>query len=481
MIKRILQKYKSMPSQAKVVFWFTFVGFLQKGVSVITAPIFTRILSTEQYGMFSVYTAWSDVLVIIATLYLHMAVINNAFMKSGKTKEHVVSAFQGLSFLTTMIILGIYLLFRQKVDILIGLPSPVVLGMFISFVFAPPYYYWTIYERYQYDYKKMIVVTAGITVLTPLAGLAAIFLSNQDYWGEARIFGKIAVLCGTGLVFALINWKKDHTFFDKDLWKYALCFNIPLIPHFLSETILNQSDRIMINGYCGQSEAGIYSVAYSAASLVLIFSSAVNTAMVPWQYEKLRDRQYKQMAHILYFVLMGLGLLSAGMIMFAPEVIRILAGTKYSDAVGLIPTLAASVFFNYLYQTLARVEMYYDKRIYTVIGTFAAAVVNIVLNMIFIPLVGYQAAGYTTLAAHILLCVLHYFFYRRVCKMCVDGKIYSASILLGISVAVLIIAFAMMILYQYTVLRICILAGVFVLVFIFRKRLMSIVDLVIKH
>ena len=472
---KISEKYKSMPVTAKVVFWFTIANFLQRGISIITTPIFTRILSTEQYGMFSVYTAWSDILVIIVTLNLHMSVMNNAFMKTNTTKERVVSSFQGLSCITSLSFLFVYLIFNNQINNLMGLPFSVVFAMFISFIFISPYNYWLIYKRYQYDYKKMAFVTVLVSLLIPVCGLIAVFFADS-HQGEARILGKIFVVSAVGLFFMIVNWKKDHTFFDKDLWKYALVFNLPLIPHFLSETFLNQSDRIMINTFCGTSYSGIYSIAYTVASLMSIFASAVNTAMVPWQYEHLRDKKYNQLAKPVYYILIGLGLVSALMIILAPEIILVLAGEKYGLAVSLIPTLATSVFFNYLYQTLARVEMYYGKRIYTVIGTFSAAFVNVVLNYFLIPKFGFIVAGYTTLISHILLCIMHYYYYRKVCISYIQGeKIYSPYILLAISIAVLLVALVMTILYNYFILRIAIFVMCIIIGILFRKKIVNLI------
>lgn len=89
MFRKFLLKYRKMNIQLKVVFWFTFVGFLQRGISLLTTPIFTRVLTTDEYGLFSVFTAWSSILAIVITLNLHMGVINNAFTKMGNVTNHV--------------------------------------------------------------------------------------------------------------------------------------------------------------------------------------------------------------------------------------------------------------------------------------------------------------------------------------------------------------------------------------------------------
>lgn len=478
MIGKLLDKYKSMSKQMKVVFWFTFVGFLQRGISVITTPIFTRVLSTDDYGLFSVFNAYYTVIIIVVTLYLHMGVINNAFVKNSASNEKIVSAFQSLSLLSSSIWLVLAVVFRKQLATLMDLPEIVVVFMFIGFVFYEPYNIWIIYKRYQFDYVRPVIMSVVVSILTPLISVVAIMVTPGNQ-GVARIISYVCInTVMPGLIMYISNYKKDHTFYDKELWKYALTFNVPLLIHYLSETLLNQTDRIMINAYLGTSEAGIYSVAYSAASLFTIFSSALNTAFVPWTYQKLKEKEYRAIERMGYIVLIFLAVILSVMIMFAPEIIYVLAGSKYTGAVYLIPTLSASVFFGYMYQLFSRVELYFEKKSYTVISTVTAAVVNIILNALWIPKFGFTAAGYSTLISHILFCVMHYFFFRKVSRECMESdKIYDFKKLVAISLAVLIIAFVMTFLYDYLILRLVIVAVIFVVLFAMRKKIVSIINM----
>lgn len=481
MFQRLISKYHGMSRQLKVVFWFTFVGFLQRGISIITTPIFTRVLSTEDYGLFSVFNAYYTVLVIVATLYLHMGVINNAFVKNPVSNERVVSAFQSLALVSSSLAFVFALIFRNQLSELMGLPVIVVMVMFFAFMFVEPYHTWVIYKRYQFDYVKPVVAAILISVLTPLVSVIAI-LTTKENQGIARIIAYSATnIILPGCFFYAVNYKKDHTFFDKGLWKYALTFNIPLLAHYLSETLLNQTDRIMINAFCGSSEAGIYSVAYSAASLFTILSAALNTAFVPWTYQKLRDKDYKSIERIGYIVLLLLAGVLAVMIMFAPEIVYVLAGSKYTGAVYLIPTLSASVFFGYMYQLFSRVELYYEKKSYTVISTVTAALLNIVLNAWCIPAFGYTAAGYSTLISHILFCVMHYYFLRKVSRECINAvKIYDSKKLLVISLGVLAIAAVMTLLYDKLILRLLIVLCMLLAAFLLRNKLVAVVKVLYK-
>ncbi len=479
MVQKLLTKYHSMNKQLKVVFWFTFVGFLQRGISIITTPIFTRVLSTEDYGLFSVFNAYYMVLVIVATLYLHMGVINNAFVKKSESNERIISAFQSLSLVVSSIFFIFAVIFREQLASLMGLPVIAVVVMFLAFMFSEPYHTWVIYKRYQFDYVRPVIASVSISILTPLISVIAVLMTEGNQ-GIARIVSYAFVnVTIPGLFFYIVNYRKSHTFFDKGLWKYALSFNIPLIAHYLSETLLNQTDRIMINAYLGSSEAGVYSVAYSAASLFTIFSSALNTAFVPWTYQKLRDKEYRSIEKVGYIVLLFLAGVLSVMIMFAPEIVYILAGSKYTGAIYLIPTLSASVFFGYMYQLFSRVELYYEKKSYTVISTISAALVNIVLNALWIPSYGYTAAGYSTLISHILFCVMHYFFFRKVSRECMDSeKIYDFKKLFAISVIVLLIAAIMTLLYNHLILRLVIVLGIIVIMLAKRDKIIETIKMI---
>ena len=90
-------------------------------------------------------------------------------------------------------------------------------------------------------------------------------------------------------------------------WKYALNYNLPLVPHYLSQTVLNQSDRIMINSIVGSSAAGIYSLAYSASVILTIVNQSVLNSYNPWMYKKIRDKEYDSIGEVSVMLLSLIG------------------------------------------------------------------------------------------------------------------------------------------------------------------------------
>ena len=57
----VINKYKNSSIQVKAALWFTACSILQKGISFVVVPIFTRVLSTKEYGTYSLYLSWLQI------------------------------------------------------------------------------------------------------------------------------------------------------------------------------------------------------------------------------------------------------------------------------------------------------------------------------------------------------------------------------------------------------------------------------------
>jgi len=87
LIKKLWAKYENMHAGARAAIWFAFSNVIQKGIALLTTPIFTRLLTTEQYGEYTLYQSWYQVISIIATLNLYYSVFNNGMTKYPKDRD----------------------------------------------------------------------------------------------------------------------------------------------------------------------------------------------------------------------------------------------------------------------------------------------------------------------------------------------------------------------------------------------------------
>lgn len=467
MLDKLLSKYKNMSMPAKAAIWFAVCNILQKGISVITVPIFTRLLSTEEYGIYSLYLSWLNILTVFTSLNLYYGVFNNAMLKYEDDRDRYTSSMQGLVVISTAIVFGIYLIAKDGVNQLSGLSTICFILMFIELLITPSLQFWSARQRFDYKYKKLVVLTLAKSILNPLLGIIAVVASNGG--ALSRIVATVAVelsFCG---VLAVYQFRKGKCFYSRQYWSYALKFNIPLLPHYLSGTILNQADRVMIQSLVGTTEVAIYSVAYNVGMLMQLFTNAINSSFTPWFYVGMQKGRYKKIRTVSNVLLLVMASLVILLMFFAPEVIMIFAPEQYYEAIYVIPPVSASVFFVYLYSLFSNLEFYYEKTIFIMIGSVSAALLNVLLNAIFISKFGYVAAGYTTLVSYCLYSLAHHVFCTMISKKYLGGKtVYDLKMVLIMSVVVIAAAILFNFLYDFFILRY--LMAAVLLVVLFMKR-----------
>ena len=82
-----MNKYRGMPVQAKASLWYTACNFIQHGIAFLVVPIYTRILSTDEYGDWSVFQSWAGILIIFASLNLYCGVYTKTLVDMPDKKE----------------------------------------------------------------------------------------------------------------------------------------------------------------------------------------------------------------------------------------------------------------------------------------------------------------------------------------------------------------------------------------------------------
>ena len=164
------------------------------------------------------------------------------------------------------------------------------------------------------------------------------------------------------------------------------------------------------------------------------------------------------------------------LILLAPEAVRIFAPQEYYEAIWVIPPVAMSVYFMYAYDLFAKFAFYYEKTKVIMTASVLGALLNVVLNYIFIKRFGYIAAGYTTLVCFMVYSIAHYVFMRKVCRDCCDGKYpYETRKIVLITIPFLAAGFIFMATYNYPVIRYGLVGTAMVVAIIMRKRIVGIV------
>lgn len=471
------KKYRSMSSPVKAAFWFTICNFMQRGISMITTPIFTRLLPTEEYGLYSTYLSWETVLLMVVSLSLYKAIMN-LYVKY-EDQEKVLSAVCGLELCLCSVWLVIGIIFKEKIGKILGIPQNLVICLFVYFIFQSVFLCWSLYKRYVYDYKSLVITTLLSTTGSAILGVCSVVFIEATAEARAISATLVVALIGSGLYISI--FKKTKVFYDKKIWMFSLGFCIPLMPHYLSEFILQSSDKIMINYLCGTRDVALYSVAYSVGSLINLVTNAINSTFAPYQYQKIKSGEYKLLSKRANEVLLLVGIMLMGIMLFSKEIVLIFGGKRYSESVDVIVPICIGIFFNYTFQLFARVQEYYERKLTVVIPSILCAALNLILNYIFINLYGYQAAAYTTFFCYAVFCCIHYLFYKKVCREILNNQdLYDIKGILFISIGIILGGLIVMVINKIPWLKYTMITGIVILMVYKKNQIIAVVREVLK-
>ncbi len=481
MITRLLKikkRYVLLSQAIKATVWFTFCNFLLQGISFITVPIFSRLLTTEEYGQLSLYVTYQQFLLILSTFEYSSGTYQRGLIKHKDDISFFTRAIQLLSSINVLVVFVICLVVYKPLTSVLEMPFSMFVILFTFFMVQPAYQAWMNKKRFDYSYKPAVVLTLIYSLLSTVVALIVVWkVENSAY---AKMMATLIVQIVICMPFYIKNINIAPLLSDRKktvgYFKEALYLQIPLVLHSLSYLILGQSDRFMIGQMTNKSDVAIYSVAYSIAMVVTIFQQSVNLVLRPWRYKILEEERYSELKRNTNMLLLLFGIVVLLFILVAPDVIFLLFEPVYFEAIWIIPIVSLSVFFILLYSIFTDVETYLGKTIYIAIVSISCAVLNIVLNYFGIKTFGYMACAYTTLLCYILFAILHYFFMRKVlgeekCSRAFDGKfIILISLLMCLAVGGVCLGYSNKIVRWFTIL-------IIVMITVFnRKNFLSIFD-----
>lgn len=395
--------------------WYTISSISVKAILIITTPLFTRLMTTAEYGASSTFTTWFTVLNVICSLNLWYSVGRAKLDFPGKLEEYVASVML-LALLFCSILGGAAFLLLDQVTVWLEMDKALVIALIIYLLAYPAVQLTQTKFKYQYNYKGNIWITIYTTVATTVLSLIFVLLIPSH-----RALGKSLGAVVSSVLFAIGVWlfsfKRRYVKVKVEYWKYGLLISVPLILNSISLNILAQSDRIFITKFCGADFTGIYSLAYSYAILINIVLNAANEAWLPWFHDSLNDNLKDEIRkNVKPLIVFGCWF-GVGCIAIAPEAIALLGGSAYMKGIWVVPPVTVGVVCSYIFQHYEHIELHLKKTWYISFGTIMAAGINIVLNYIFVQRYGFVAAAYTTLFCYFVLMILHHFISRYVLKL----------------------------------------------------------------
>lgn len=454
----------------KATIWYTICNILQKAAAFLIIPFLTRMLTITDYGLYTVFLSWVDVVEIFATMRMYSNGYVTGLVKNSGDQERYTCSVQFISLVTMAVCFGIFSLFSKQISFFMQIEPIFINYMFFSFFATSSIGIWSSRQRVRNKYKLMVIVTLLYSVLAPIASIVGAYISvnKLETVIEVRVLTQFII----AIPFFLMNilGKKKAV-----VWEYCkstLTYNFPLIPYYLSMVLLNSSDRIMIKNIVGETEAGIYGVAYSFSMAISVFVGALNLSLQPWIFNKLKNNNPGDAGKVMGFATCFIAGLNMCVLIVSPELITIVASEQYADAVWLMPPIICSLLIMFIYQQFLNIHFYFGENKIVFIASMVAAGLNLILNYIFIHLVGYIAAGYTTLVSYLVILVMYYITLKKIAgRVGVDyKKYYNTPLMFGVVAAFGGLTLVVTLLYPYPIIRyVIVLIGCF-LCWVFRKR-----------
>ena len=169
--KNLIFRYNNFPVQLRASFWFLICSVLQKGISIITTPIFTRLFTTSEYGKYSVFISWENIIIVFVSLSLSAGVYQQGLIKYEEDRDKYSSSLIGLSSFLFLIWLLIYLLFSNFFNSVFSLKTSYMLIMFVMMYLGVLFNFWSYDQRVKYKYRLLIIFSLISSLLNPLLGI----------------------------------------------------------------------------------------------------------------------------------------------------------------------------------------------------------------------------------------------------------------------------------------------------------------------
>ena len=208
------------------------------------------------------------------------------------------------------------------------------------------------------------------------------------------------------MVLALYLLYKMNYFKGKFTFKYTkeiLTFGLPLIPHAIGGIILAMSDRYFISYFIGNSEVGLYTVAYQVSAVLLLVTMSVNQAWSPMFFRLMKEGNHQSINKTIAILFILFLLMSVAVYGVSPFVYDYFIDNKFYGSKIYLFYLLLGFTFQSLYFLFTNYLFYYKKTLVLSMVTFLGAILNLILNYFFIKKYGTIGVAYAT--------VITWFFY----------------------------------------------------------------------
>lgn len=427
-------------------FIYSISNLATKASGVILLPIYSTFFSVSEFGVLGIL----EVTISIFTEILNFGLGQSLVMLSNHSDytDRKKSIFYTLSMVSILIIIvfiglgefslphiskyfqnsaGFYFYLRLGVYII----SLRVINIFFS-------------NKLRADEKSGWFTASNLTKLGLTLGFIIYFVAYQKLGISGVLYSYILSELLLLLILVPSMIKSMSANFEKDIINVAISFGFPLIFTSAAMLILNVSDRYILKYFTNYKELGLYDLGYRISGVVNMFIiMPFNLALMPIAYKIYQQEEDKRyFSKLLTYLTLLLVWISLALSLFSENIIKIFAlNPDYWGAAKVIPVIVFSYIF-FGMRIVATLGMLLTKKTFSLaLITILASLLNIILNIIFIPLWGMMAAAYSTLISFIFLYWLSYLISQKYYRIPYENMKVFITIFIGVVLYLLSLTF----------------------------------------
>ena len=380
-------------------------SMITPAIGLIMLPIYTNYLSPDEYGTMTMIQTLAGMFQLLLHLSLHGAVTRffyDYLSNKEKQKEYIGSIFTFVSIFSTIMSLVLIIFHNPIASILFSnIPTNpyffYLIGLsWSSSLMALPLALWRAQE------KAGLFVVVNIIKSLMIMIIASFLIINLSLGVEGVLLSHFVI----NIIFVVISFAVSRKSIKINLnrlyIKNSLIFSIPLIPHVASGWVIKSSDRVILEKFIDLSELGLYSLAAQVATVLSLFYTGVNNALVP-RYTRLRkdgnNLEARKLLNIFTIIIVITGVISIPIAIYA---VNMLSTADYSGAQVFIPLLIIGEIIKGFY-FIPVAKLFYTKSTKSIAtSSIIAALANILFNFLLIPLFGAFGAAIATIFAELI-------------------------------------------------------------------------------
>jgi O-antigen/teichoic acid export membrane protein len=394
---------------------------LSRFASVLLLPLYTRCLSTADYGCVAILDLTAGILAILIGAGMSQAVVRYHFDAKGEAQQSRVwwSGFSWILVAATAVVTPLVLFRGTVAQVTLG--SAISDGAFFYLLAAATLWMNTVgslletYLRVRKWSGTYVVVSMGRLLLN--IGLNVWFLVGLELGVTGLLLGNlIAASLNTVVLLGVFVRSQNAFAVDAETLKGLLRFGSPLIVQAFLSLMMHEADRFLLRTFGSLESVGVYSLAYKVGqavnTLVLIpFASVWNVVLYEIAQQPDAPKNY---ANVFRYYVYGLLVVMLAASLFAYPVLPVLTPGAFGAAVDLVPVILLAFVFFSMHSQFSVPALLAKRTSVLIPASVAGVIVNVVANCALIPQWGAMGAAWASVATYAAFSFVGLLFYRQI-------------------------------------------------------------------